>query len=76
MGLFSEPSAPAVEPPSLRVLIVPLLIGAAICLADIVIGRLAGVAERMPVGLICGGSIALGGVVGWLWGRSLARQAP
>ena len=75
MGLFSEPSAPAVEPPSLRVLIVPLLIGAAIFLADMAIRRLTGVVEQAPVGLIGGGSIAFGGVVGWLWRHSRARAA-
>jgi len=74
MGLFSEPSAP-VEPPSLRVLIVPLLIGAAMLLADIGLRRLTGVVEQAPVGLIGGGSIALGGAVGWLWGRWRARAA-
>ena len=52
------------------------MIGAAIVLADTLIGRLVGVAERAPVGLIAGGAIALGGVVGWLWRRSRARQAP
>jgi hypothetical protein len=74
MGLFSQPS-PTVEPPSLRVLIVWLLIGMAIFMADVVLGRMTGVVEQAPVGLIGGGSIALGGVVGWLWGRWRARAA-
>jgi hypothetical protein len=74
MSLFPTPPAP-VEPPSIRVLIIPLLIGAAIFLADTMIWRLAGVTMRAPVGLIAGGSIALGGVVGWLWRRALARAS-
>jgi len=41
MGLFSEPSAP-VEPPSLRTLIVFLLIGMAMFLADVVLQRITG----------------------------------
>jgi hypothetical protein len=73
MGLFSEPSAQAIEPPSRRALIVPLLIGAAMFMADIVVQRLTGVAEQAPVGLIGGGAFALGGVVVWLWRRSRAR---
>ena len=74
MSLFPTPPAP-IEPPSTRALIIPLLIGAAIVLADIAIERLTGVAERAPVGVIAGGSFALGGVVGWLWRRSRARAS-
>jgi|KBSMisStandDraft_5_1062788.scaffolds.fasta_scaffold2479278_2 hypothetical protein len=74
MGLFSEPSAP-VEPPSLRTLIVFLLIGMAMFLADVVLQRITGVVEQAPVGLIGGGAVALGGVVGWLWQRSRFRAA-
>jgi hypothetical protein len=74
MSLFSEPTVD-VDPPSRSALVIPLLIGAAIFLADTLIQWPDSATERAPVGLIGGGAIALGGVVGWLWRRSRARAS-
>ena len=72
MSLFSTPTE-HVEPPPRSALAVPLLVGAAICLAYAVTGRLDSVMERVPVGLIAGGAYAVGGVAGWFWRRARAR---
>jgi hypothetical protein len=72
MSLFAEPAA-HVDPPTRTALILPFLVGAAVFLGDIAITWLTSTPERLPVGLIGGGAIALGGVVGWLWRRSRAR---
>jgi hypothetical protein len=76
MSLYSEPTVD-VDPPTRTALVVPLLIGAAVSLAGTLVDWLVSATPQMPVWLIAGGSIALGGVTGWLWrwrrARALAR---
>jgi hypothetical protein len=74
MSLFSE-SVVRIETPTVAALLVPLAIGAAIALADTAIGHFTSTSARVPVGLITGGAIALGGAVGWFWRRARARGA-
>jgi hypothetical protein len=76
MSLFSTHTE-NVDPPSPSALVIPLLIGAAIFLADTWSQWPDSATERAPIGLIGGGAIALGGVTGWLWRwwRARARAA-
>ena len=73
MSLFSEPVV-HVEPPTRAALAVPLLIGAAIAIADTAVRHFTSTSHQVPVGLISGGAIALGGVVGWFWQGARARR--